>query len=358
MKFRECKTKLFAFVFLLIAAFGCKSEPTTAETSEYARVKEIAPVEIKLAHPYDSEIYEYSGLAVYNEKLIIMPQYIFGLQKISKDESEKIYAKDTVGYIYSIDFSVIRDYLASGSEGAIMPDSIKIIGSGLERFNHRGSGYEAIAFIGNDVYLSIEDIGNPTKSYLVKGKIFPDENTIRLDAQTLAELPEVTHIRNIGYETVVKFGDKMIAVNELNGKNNWTSPKAFEHNANLQPVKSYKLPHIEYRITDATYCEGNFFWAINYFWPGDFEEINPAADEIAKKYGIGEHQSTTKGIERILKFKVSSDSVTVASKPIYILPSAEGSTNWEGIAKFDEGFILISDSYPRTRLVFVANNQK
>ncbi len=335
-----------AILFFSLAFIGCNSEsPNNGNADgEPAIVPEAEPTEILLAPPYDSKEREYSGLTVFDDKLILLPQYFLGFDK------------DTVGHIYSIEFSRIEEYLNGTNKNPITPDSITVFGNGLQRFNHRGSGYEAITFIENRVYISIEAIGSPTATYLVSGIYNQSENSIRLDSATLTELPQQTDIRNYGYETIVKCNGAVIAINELNGVNNVNSPEAFVYSSNLQNAGFLRMQHIEYRITDATNCEGNYFWAINYFWPGDTQEINPGEDFIALKYGIGAHQTLKQGIERILKFEVRKDSVVVASAPIYIEPENSESSNWEGIAKYKDGFILVTDTYPRTRLVFVKGN--
>ncbi len=334
-------------LFILIAfyLFSCGVNKPEEVQAGYRPVGETEPVEIKLAKPFDSADYEYSGLAVFNDNVVLLPQYLFG------------FAQDTTGYIYTIKFSRIDAYLSGENRIPIKPDSIKIFGNGLQRFNHRGSGYEAIAFMGNFVFLAIEDIGEPTNTFLVKGRYDENANFIRLDASTLTELPRQCDVRNYGYETLVKCNNELITISELNGKNITASPRCYQYDLQPEKTKSYYLPHIEYRITDATYCENNIFWAINYFWPGDIDLINPAVDRIAEKYGMGEHQSITKGIERILKFEITNDSLKVAGEPIYIKPDSEGSSNWEGIAKFGNGFLLITDSYPETRFVFVNDNK-
>ena len=332
---------LTAFLFFIVFV-SCDNELSAQEEgTHYNVLPEVKPVEIKLAEPFNSPDKEYSGLAVFQNKLVLLPQYFFGLDK------------DTVGYLYTIDFSRITQYLNGSDTTPIRPDSIRAIGNGLQRFNRSGSGYEAIVFEGNNVFLAIEDIGVPTKTYIVKGTYDENDNSIFFDDATLTELPQQTNVRNYGYETLVKYGENIISINELNGVNNVSQPKAFEYDENLSMIKSFGLPHIEYRITDATYVENNEFWAINYFWPGDSDLTRPGEDKIAEKYGIGEHQSTEKGIERILKFKIVGDSLIVASAPIYIYPDEAQSSNWEGIAKFGNGFILVTDTYPRTRLVYV-----
>lgn len=337
--------KTFSFfgvvVVLVVLLISCENQHSTQEEPHYNILPEVKPVEIQLAEPFNSPDEEYSGLAVFQNKLVLLPQYFFGLDK------------DSIGYLYTIDFTRISQYLDGIDTTPVRPDSIKAIGNGLQRFNNHGSGYEAIVFEGNNVYLAIEDIGVPTKTYIVKGIYDGNANTIIFDINTLTELPQQTNVRNYGYETLVKYNGNLIAINELNGVNNVSQPKAFEYDENLSMIKSLGLRHIEYRITDATYAENNEFWAINYFWSGDSDLTKPGEDKIAEKYGIGEHQSVKKGIERILKFKIDGDSLKIDAPPIYIYPDEAQSSNWEGIAKFGNGFILVTDTYPRTRLVYV-----
>ncbi len=338
-----CQVCKNLFVLLLISFLisSCGVEENNNSTTHYKLVKEVKPVEIQLAEPFNSNDMEYSGLTTHDDKLILLPQYFLGFDK------------DTTGFIFSIDFNRIREYLNSINTSPIVPESIKVYASGFQRFNHRGSGYEAITFVGDEVFILIEDIGTPTKTYIAKGIYDDEENTVHFDSSTITQLPQQSYIRNYGYETLFTIGENTIAIQELNGKNNCNSRNAYEYTTSLNILKTFKLPIIEYRITDATIFENNSFYVINYFWPGDYDLLKPGKDLIAEKYGIGEHQSESKGIERILKMKIEGDSLIVAGKPIYILPYDSQSSNWEGIAKFDNGFILVTDTYPHTRLVYV-----
>ncbi len=338
--------KRFFLIPVLISLFlftGCRIEEKFEDNTENFREAELTY--INLAPPFNDRDKEYSGLTWYNDNLVLLPQYIFGRDS----QSEK-------GYLFTIKKSVVSDYLNNPAKyAAIVPDTIQVFGKGLSRFNRHGSGYESIGFIGNNVYFTIESIGEPTRTFIVKGVIDDSGKNINIDSTTLTPIPLQTNILNIGYETMVIYDDKIIVINEANGADISANPKAFVFNKNLQLISSLRMPHIEYRITDATYAEGDEFYAMNYFWVGDRNDLKPADDSIAVEYGIPAYQSPDVGIERILSFVIENNQIKLSGKaPIYwkVIPG-EG-RNWEGIVKFDErGFLIVTDTFPRSILSFV-----
>ncbi len=331
---------LGAFVFLS----GCGSN----ESGNSVRVKETKLTLINLASPFNDRHQEYSGLAWYKDNLVLLPQYLFGRDSHS-----------ATGYLFTIKKSVILDYLKNlENHPLIKPDTLKVIGKGLTRFNRRGSGYESIGFIGDNVYFTIESIGEPTRTFLIKGKINNSGQRITLDSATLTQIPLQTNILNIGYETMVIDGDRIIVINEANGANVNSNPKAFMYDENLKLVSRLSMPHIEYRITDATYVENNKFYAMNYFWTGDRNDLKPWNDSVATKYGITSSQSATVGVERVLSFVIGKNKIELSGEaPIYWKVIPKKGRNWEGIARLDDkGFLLITDSFPTSLLGFVKKN--
>ncbi len=334
------KTIIIFFVSVFIFG-GCNNKTK----SNFNVLPETNITEVHLTAPYNSKNFEYSGLSWYKSYLVLLPQYPFGIGSTNNS-----------GSLFVIEKSELDEYLANPENHApITPDSLIIYAEGLTEYNHRGSGYESIGFIGDNVYFTIESIGSPTKTFLIKGRIDSVNMQITLDSSTLTQIPLQTNINNIGYETIVINGDKIIVINEANGFNLLASPKAFEYDENLNLLDTISIPHVEYRITDATYAKNNKFYAINYFWTGDRASLNPAADSVAIKYGISSSQSPDIGIERLLSLKIKKDKIICSDEnPIYLHVEKNNSRNWEGIVQYgDKGFFIITDTFPTTILGFV-----
>lgn len=332
--------KLIVILFVSVFIFyGCENKSGSDVLPEVTRT------DINISAPYNSRHFEYSGLSWYKDYLVLLPQYPFGMGSLNNN-----------GSLFVIKKSVLDEYLANPENHTpLTPDSLKIYAEGLTEYNHRGSGYESVGFIGDNVYFTIESIGLPTKTYLVKGVIDSVKMLITLDSSTLTQIPLQTDINNIGYETMVIDGDRIIVINEANGLNLLVSPKAFMYDGNLNLLDTLTIPHVEYRITDATYANNNKFYALNYFYTGDRSSLNPAVDSIAVKFGISSSQSSAAGIERILSFKIENNKIIFSGEnPIYWHVEKDKGRNWEGIAQYgDKGFFIITDTYPTTILSFV-----
>ncbi len=337
------KKRLLTLILSLFVVISCKQYSVEEEIHKTPDEKPLTY--IKLAPPFNARNKEYSGLTWYKDNLVLLPQYMFG----RNSQSNK-------GYLFTLKKSKIESYLENPNNSSpLKPDTIEVYANGLTQFNVRGSGYESIGFIGNNVYLTIESIGIPTETYLIKGKIDSTGKHIDLDSETLTEIPLQVNILNIGYETLVVWGDKLIVIDEANGANVSEYPKAYVYDENLHLISILDMPHIEYRVTDATYASGDKFYVTNYFWTGDRNDLKPAVDSIALKFGLSESQSPNVSIERILPLRIVDNKIIFSGEgPIYWKINRQDSRNWEGVAKLDDkGFLIITDTYPTSILGFV-----
>ena len=101
---------------------------------------EVLPIEILLTGEASDRSLEMSGLAWYNQNLILMPQYV--------NESKPRF--------YYLKKSVINDWLKSDRKTRLNPDKIDIIMPDYFNSIKGYQGFEAICFIGNKAYLIIE----------------------------------------------------------------------------------------------------------------------------------------------------------------------------------------------------------
>jgi hypothetical protein len=288
---------------------------------------------------------EFSGLAWYGDWLILLPQY------------PARFPGGAQGALLALAKSDLLAFLDGTSTAPLAPRSIPLIAPDLLNQVRGYEGFEAVAVIGNRIYLSIEtNTGAAMLGYLVSGQIAPDLSAIRLDTAFLRPLPAQAVIPNFSDETIIAGQDRLFTVYESNGVLYNPRPVARQFDLNLVNPETPVFPNLEYRITDATPIDADgFFWVLNYFFPGD-TKISPQRDPIAEKFGKGSTHAQFPQVERLVKMQYKDNAFSIVDAPSIQLSLVDKDTarNWEGLACLDSrGFLLITDQYPRTILAFV-----
>lgn len=81
---------------------------------------------------------------------------------------------------------------------------------------------------------------------------------------------------------------------------------------------------------------------------------SPGVDQIAVEYGLGRSHKGEDQVERLLALRIDEGGMVLAGKPpIYLQLSSAVSRNWEGVVRYGEGFLLVTDEYPTTILAFL-----
>ncbi len=353
-----------AISLLLIASLGlaaCTATPEPAnnltprpeETSAPANpALETTVQEIPLAGPISSRKAELSGMSWYGDWLILLPQYPgkFG----SQDE----------GAVFALPKAEILAVLDGKSTQALKPVEIPFDDQGISGKIKGFEGFECITFNQDTVYLSIESKPDQMLGYLVSGSMQrgnQDIPSIRLDPDSLVEIPTQTSLANFSYESCLVYQDQVIGLYEANGQNINPAPQAKIFDLRLQAQGDWPFPNIEYRITDATPPDPQGrFWAINYLFPGDVLKLKPLEsrwkDPLAQKYGEGKTHVRYTEVERLLQFQIGPDSISLVDTPPIqlVLPGDDAARNWEGIAILaGRGFLIATDTFPETILGFV-----
>lgn len=348
-------------VFLIIAALTgfliilclVENQPKTIAKAlpsiTQPQSNEVAVIEIPISGSLVSPRSEISGLAFFNQTLLILPQY--PRRMLPPGDS---YAD---GYLFAIHQQDLLDYISDTKHEPIAPREIPLYTGGLEEDIPGFEGYEAIGFDGNHFYLAIEARQmNKMMAYLVAGEITPDLSSFRLDPDSLTENPLQQNQDNRSNEALLIHDQRVISIHEINGEKINPEPRAAVFNKSLLPEQSIPFPNIEYRITDATAVdEQGVFWVINYFYPGDMDLI-PQNDPIANQYPKGATHAGSEIVERLVQFKITADRISMTeAEPLWLQLRPDGKArNWEGIAWLSgSGFFLATDQYPQTILGFV-----
>ena len=343
--------KYKAFFSLLIIIFiVCKitipkvsSEDKNPTIPLSHKLKEIAVKNISLEGPITMRSSEVSGLAWYGDYLILLPQY------------PDFTPSKTDGFLFALHKTNILAFL-DGNETSLRPLQIPFFAPGFRRGRNNYEGFEAVAFVGNRIYLTVETKPGRMLGLLIAGRIEPDLSKIILDTENLTDIPPQTDINNMTEEALFTFGGEIYTIYEANGAGVNPAPVAHKFDSNLRPSALISFPNIEYRITDVTKPnEEGLFWAINYFYPGD-TKLAVDQDPIFENFGKGVTHINYQMVERLLQLRINTEGISLTkSPPIQLMLLGEKSArNWEGIVQLEnKGFLIVTDKYPRTILGFV-----
>ncbi len=330
---------LWLFVLSLLVACGQQIKIQTPElTGE--ELPEFSVTEIALTGPLAKRDAEISGLAWYGDTLILLPQYP-GFDGNSR--------------LYALPKSEIEAYLATDNPVPLRPQPVPFVDSGITSLIDGFQGFEAIAFAGNRVYLTIEaELDEGMLGYLVAGKITPNLSEVVIETSVVTEiLPQAKH-DNRTDETLFIYGDTLITLYEVNGTRVNEMPVAHRFGFDLNAQDPLSFPNIEYRVTDATSIdEKGYFWVINFYDPRD-ENLQTDTDALTDRFGRGTTHSTYEQVERLVEMRITDAGVSLTdTPPLYLELLSDVSRKWEGVARFNDGFLLATDKYPETILVYV-----
>lgn len=336
---------LLLYLFLLMAACqpAATAQPKGISTSVQPPV-EMQVKEIPLAGPAANPNAELSGMAWYADWLVLLPQY------------PHRFSSGTDGALLAIPKVEILAFLDGRSNLPLTPRLVPLTAPGIRELPGF-EGFEAIAFEGNSLYLTIEASPGSMLAYLVKGEVTGDLASIRLDTQTVSKITPRLNMANMSDEALLILGDQIATFDEANGAGLNPAPMAHLFNADLGFAGDSTLPSIEYRITDATALDGqNRFWVMNYFFPGD-TQLAVTSDPLFQKYGRGRTHSQSTPVERLVELQWSQDHFSLVDRAPIQLQLIEHNTarNWEGLVRLDDlGFLAATDSFPNTILGFIA----
>ena len=218
-------------------------------------------------------------------------------------------------------------------------------------------GLEAIAFNGNNVYITLESKDDKMmRGYLAWGTIDPTTKEVTIPKKNLLELETPIQVNNMTFESLLIHNDHIILFYETQGMNLQKSVWQYRVSLADFSVSKIEFPNIEYRITDVSRIDDqNHFWAINYYWPGDAKRLKPAPDPIVMKYKEGKSHQNSDVVERLIEFEFNENKIQLSGRePIQIELDEKASRNWEGIVRLDDrGFLVATDKYPEMILGFI-----
>jgi hypothetical protein len=331
----------FASIGMVCACSSDRGTDADARLGDVPRVR-VRPREIPLAFDVDPDLLEFSALAWWGDRLLMVPQD----PRVAHSSGEP--------HWYVLERAVLARWLDGSDPGPLRPESMSFDDDGIQERIAGWDGYEAVALRGDSLVASIERVDSGKwGSVIVRGMLRRDPLRVQLDASVLIDVEGHSGRPNFSEEALVATEDAVYALHELNGRR--VNPRARAHRMgwDLTTLTEVPMAALEYRITDATDADQRGrFWVTNQFWPPEAARVRPASDPLAVR-----RRPAGEPVERLVALLVDSTGVHLdRSEGVIELELSEDrvTRNWEGIVRWeDEGFLIVTDRYPRTILAFV-----
>ena len=288
-------------------------------------------IEIPLRGSAGNPDMEFSGLAWFGDHLLLLPQY----------------PNRQGDHILALDKTDVLDYIEGRRNKALKPARIDLKAKGLDKI--RGyEGVEAIVVDGDRAFVTVEaGLNGQMMGYLIPGAIDGNRSgklkSIKLAVDERIELPPRAGIPNFSDEALVVAAGDIFSIYEANGSAVVRSPTAWRVDLATSGREPASFPPVEYRITDATEVDANGrFWVVNILAPDQIGLLGSGSDAVP--------------VERLVELQITDAGIVRTDTPVITLnlENQPGERNWEGVARLDNlGFLVITDSSPRTILGFV-----
>lgn len=331
-------------LILFLLLFGGTQTTVTAPDAAFAPPQPLEqPVTIlPLAGEAARTRAELSGLAWYGDTLILLPQYPGRFDQT----------------LFALPKTQIVEALTGLRTEPLLPLQIPIRGGEILADLPGFEGFEAITFVGERAYLTIEtQPGASMLGYVTSGVMAADLSELQLQTELLTPIQPQAALNNRTDEAILVVGDEIFTFYETNGPMLNPVPLAHRFAADdLRLLGTLPLAALDFRLTDASDLDAaNRFWVINYYFPGD--QLKFGDDPLAQQYGLGptHRQSTT--VERLVQFEYTPFGFVRVDQPPIQLQLGTQARNWEGIVRLEtpelRGFLLVSDTHPETLFAFV-----
>ncbi|MEN0054678.1 MAG: hypothetical protein AAGC65_13475 [Mucilaginibacter sp.] len=289
---------------------------------------------------------EFSGMAMYNGRVYLEPQY--GSHKETKLNGDfYLYSllADSIGRVIDGKDTVLTRYRTISVKNLDkLPDSVKTY----------YEGFEAITIVNNMAYLSIETNDTYDYCFLLQGKLDVEKNEIIINPLHFATLKRPIHVNNAGFESVswLPAEKKLLAYYEYNGEPKGGQGYLIDPDFTKAP-EQIATPQLYFRITDIAVTKDDKIYGINYFWNGDYntylnngvlkneeEKIKQSISDL--KAGIDADAAYLKknSYGRIVMLNSRTDKEWKQVTSAFPIPK----NNWEGIALYRKGALIITDA--------------
>lgn len=283
---------------------------------------------------------EFSGMALWNNRLYLLPQYGDQVKsdRLTKDNFF-IYSilLDSIGLAIDSNVPLTKYQKISVRGLEKLPEDVK---AGYE-------GFEAVSIVNGTVFLNIETHDNLEYCFMLKGYLDTAANEITIDTGKIIHLKRDFFCKNAGFESITYLPqeNKLLTAYEANFRDTdyaYLVDTSFTNEA----VKT-QIPRLYFRMTDL--FADDKIYALNYYYHGDHADyadttiagikgtIPELADQLDKEPDY--LQKKPHEYARI----VSLDSLQGTKwKQVVSFPGQKN--NWEGMVLFRKGALIISDA--------------
>jgi hypothetical protein len=280
---------------------------------------------------------EFSGLAAYRDSLLLLlPQY-----------NGFTFNVDTVFRLYTLPLSDIGALIRG--ERTVLDSfgfyTFRNLVQVQKKLEKEWDGFEAVTVVGNELYFSVETSHSNYGGYILKGHLAGHEIVLDTSYHLAMPDPHIAYCDNAGFESLTYYpaGKKLLAIYEYNAyKKRSTGYVIRPSHDGL--VKSFTLPRAFFRITDIA-IEKNTVYAVNYYWGGEYDCYIKGRDADVKtevpQVKNADLKDKAYSFGRIIKMNLHAKR---RGWQVVIPWIDTNRANWEGIVRFGDGFLLVSDS--------------
>lgn len=328
VSFRSLRRRWPTLLACLLGACGSGSGPA-------APPDEVVHLHFLPLEPADAfDRAEFSSLCWWEDDLLLLPQFAG-----SAGQGIYVRSRDSIA-------RAIRQVRAGQKPAALRPRVLEVESSGIPESIEGYDGLEAVVIRGEKCFLIAEYGSDSTAiwgSRLLIGKVQRAASRVSFEALGSTRLEGEQVRQNYTHESLVLADDELWVLPELHGTRISAAPQLARYALDLTPLGSMALPHLEYRISDATALddEGRF-WVLNLLWPPDATALGAPAD--------------SRSVERLVPLRhVGGRIERDLRQPVLDLRDDKHRVmrNWEGVARWDaRSFLLVTDTYPGNILAF------
>lgn len=318
----------------------------------FAQEKKFQP--IPLPEEISGVAEEFSGMALWNNRVYLLPQY--------GDQQKKDRLVTDNFFIYSILMDSINLALDSGIPlTKFQKIRVKNLDKLPQEVKEGYEGFEAITILNGTVFMNIESHDNFTNCFMLKGNLDTVTSELTIDTNKVVRLKREFKLDNAGFESIAYLPseNKLLTAYEANFHTinyAYLIDTAFT----AEPVKT-QIPMLPFRITDLFAADK--IYALNYYYHGDhaiyadstINDIKASIPEIAEQLN-GDPDYLKQKTHEYARI-VSLDSLNDKKwKQVVSFPGMKN--NWEGMVLFRKGALIVSDAnnnapYQVTTLAYV-----
>lgn len=301
---------------------------------------------------------EFSGMTIYGGRLYLEPQY--GDHKETKlDGTFNLYSilADSINRVIDGQDTALSAFKTISVKNLnLLPDSVKA--------NYEG--FEAISIANHTVFLSIETDDKYPYCFVLKGKLDTVKGEVIVDAEHFISLRRYSSISNAGFESVTYLPkeNKLLAYYEFNAMPKGGCGYLIDTSFSKAP-QQITTPFLYFRITDIAAANDGKIYGVNYFWNGDY-------DAYLNNDWVKKPEAAIGKLIPELGMRLSADPDYLHNNPYasivmldtrkskqwrYVRSFDGAKNNWEGIALFKKGALIVTDANRSSkqvcRLVYV-----